>query len=127
MGVQAIRFVTCPREELSSPDDRDREVYQTNEEINLKIKYNKNINFSYEKNKKVIKNLELEINIGDKIGILGESGSGKSTLLDIITGMIDDYSGEVIVDGKNINKGIKSWKTFKLSFTNSVFKRYNKK
>lgn len=126
VGVQAIRFVAPVLEEfkkLSSPDDRDREVYQTNEEIEFKNKIQlKNINFSYEKNKKVIKNLELEINIGDKIGILGESGSGKSTLLDIITGMIDDYSGEVIVDGKNINKGIKSWRKH-LSYLsqNSVF------
>ena len=58
----------------------------------------------------------------DKIGIIGESGSGKSTLLDILTGIIEDYTGEVIVDGKNINKGIKSWRK-KISYLsqNSVF------
>ncbi len=126
VGVQAIRFVAPVLEEfkkLSSSEDIDREIYQANEVIEFKNNIQlKNINFSYEKNKKVITNLDLEIKKGDKIGILGESGSGKSTLLDIMTGMIDDYSGEVLVDGKNINRGIKSWRKL-LSYLsqNSVF------
>ena len=98
---------------LSEINDDEREIYvNSDEDIKFKDRINiKNVNFAYEKNeKKVINDLSIEINAGDKIGIIGESGSGKSTLLDIITGIIEDYSGEVIVDGKNINKGIKSWR-----------------
>lgn len=37
------------------------------------------------------------------LSILGESGSGKSTLLKIIAGLIDDYEGQILVEGKSIN------------------------
>jgi len=128
VGIQAIRFVAPVLEEyrkLSEINDDEREIYvNSDEDIKFKDRINiKNVNFSYEKNtKKVINDLSIEINVGDKIGIIGESGSGKSTLLDILTGIIEDYSGEVIVDGKNINKGIKSWRK-KISYLSqsSVF------
>ena len=128
VGIQAIRFVAPVLEEykkLSEINNDEREIYlNSDEDIKFKDRINiKNVNFSYEKNaKKVINDLSIEINAGDKIGIIGESGSGKSTLLDILTGIIEDYTGEVIVDGKNINKGIKSWRK-KISYLsqNSVF------
>jgi len=58
----------------------------------------KNLNFSYVGNKNVLKNLNLNINKGDRIGIIGETGSGKSTLVDIMSGLISSYSGTILVD-----------------------------
>ncbi len=71
--------------------------------INEKIDFHnkiqlKNINFSYNSSKQVIKNVSFEINKGDFIGIIGLSGAGKSTLADIITGLLPADSGEIIVD-----------------------------
>lgn len=53
-------------------------------------------------NKKVIDNLNLNVKSGAFFTILGPSGCGKTTLLKSIAGIIDDYSGEIIVDGKSI-------------------------
>lgn len=58
----------------------------------------KNICFSYNDTKQVLKNISFTINKGDFIGIIGLSGAGKSTLADILTGLLPANSGEVIVD-----------------------------
>ena len=45
-----------------------------------------------------------------KIGIIGETGSGKSTIIDILIGLLEPQSGNVLVDGKNLNQSnILSW------------------
>ena len=63
----------------------------------------KNINFSYNNNKQVLKNLSLEINKGDFIGIIGLSGAGKSTLADVLMGLLPPDSGEIMVDNITLN------------------------
>ncbi|MGB0166378.1 MAG: ABC transporter ATP-binding protein [Luteibaculum sp.] len=55
----------------------------------------KNISFSYGKTA-VIKDLNLTINPGECIAILGESGSGKSTLLNILSGLLSPQKGEYL-------------------------------
>lgn len=58
----------------------------------------KNIHFSYDTSKEIIKNVSLTIEKGDFIGIIGLSGAGKSTLVDILTGMLPIDKGEILVD-----------------------------
>ena len=48
------------------------------------------------------------INSGESIGIIGPSGSGKSTLVDIILGLLKPSSGEVLIDGLNIDNNIRN-------------------
>ena len=66
----------------------------------------KNINKIYEtkvEKLEILKNINLELNIGDFISIQGKSGSGKTTLLNIL-GLLDSpTSGEVIYDGINVD------------------------
>lgn len=52
----------------------------------------------------VLKNINLEVNDGEMIAIMGPSGSGKSTLLYAISGMDRVTSGQVIFDGKDITE-----------------------
>lgn len=66
-----------------------------------KIEY-KNINFSY-KNKKIIKNLNLELKRGDRILIKGKSGAGKSTLVNILLGILLPSKGNVYLKNKKFN------------------------
>lgn len=47
-----------------------------------------------------LKNINLEVNRGEILGILGSNGSGKSTLLKVITGIIVPQNGSVLVDGR---------------------------
>ena len=68
-------------------------------------KFNKNIelkdiDFSYDAEKNVLKNINLNIKKGEFIGIAGLSGAGKTTLVDIIAGLLKPDKGEIFIDGK---------------------------
>ena len=67
----------------------------------------KNLNKIYgsgEAEVKALKNINLNLEQGEFVAIVGQSGSGKSTLLHLIGGVDIPSSGEVIIDGKNIYK-----------------------
>ncbi len=63
----------------------------------------KNICFERD-NKKILDNINLELEIGKFVAITGPNGSGKSTLVKIIVGIEKPDSGKVILDGKDITK-----------------------
>ena len=46
----------------------------------------------------VLKNINLEIRKGEKIGFIGTNGSGKSTLIDIIMGLLTPTKGKIFID-----------------------------
>jgi len=50
-----------------------------------------------------LKNVNMEINKGEKVGIIGPNGSGKTTLLKIIAGITSQTSGKIITDGKIVS------------------------
>ena len=62
----------------------------------------KNISFSY-KDKLIFDNYNFVMNKEEIIAIIGPSGCGKSTLLKIINGLETEYSGDVLLDGVNVN------------------------
>ncbi|EPZ62272.1 hypothetical protein H477_5516 [[Clostridium] sordellii ATCC 9714] len=49
---------------------------------------------------KIIEDISLHVDEGEIISILGPSGSGKSTLFNIITGLSNEYSGKIVINGK---------------------------
>lgn len=61
-----------------------------------------NISFSYDKNHKLINDLNLELDKGQRLAILGGSGSGKSTILRLIAGFLNPLYGDIHLDGKII-------------------------
>jgi subfamily B ATP-binding cassette protein MsbA len=61
----------------------------------------KNVSFKYADDY-VLKNINLKIEKGKTIALVGPSGSGKSTLTDLIPRFYDPIEGEVIIDGENI-------------------------
>jgi len=64
----------------------------------------KNVSYKYpNSNQFILKNLNFEINVGEKLGIIGSTGSGKSTLLDLLMGLLEPTDGEILIDGININ------------------------
>lgn len=63
----------------------------------------KNITFSYGEGT-VLKNFNLTIRKGEKIGLVGLSGSGKSTLVSLLLRLYDVTDGEILIDGMNINE-----------------------
>lgn len=63
----------------------------------------KQVAFSYEQ-VKIIENLNLEIEKGSFVGILGANGSGKTTLLRLMSAFLKAQKGEVLLEGENIHK-----------------------
>lgn len=63
----------------------------------------KNVNFAYKNKPLLFENLNFTLKKGEKIAFIGESGSGKSTLVDILMGLLPPNSGEILVDGRNLN------------------------
>jgi len=61
-----------------------------------------NISFDYEKKNSLLKNVSITLNKGEFMTVMGENGAGKSTLFKIISGLIDNYKGQVKINGKNI-------------------------
>lgn len=66
---------------------------------NLSLVYGKGTPFE----KHAVKNVSLEINRGEVIGVIGHTGSGKSTLMQMLNGLIKPTSGKVFLDGKDIH------------------------
>ncbi|MBI5065420.1 ABC transporter ATP-binding protein [Candidatus Woesearchaeota archaeon] len=66
----------------------------------VKYKVKKIINLETKEEFWALRNINLEINKGDIVGIIGASGAGKSTLLKILTGITPPTEGEVILHGK---------------------------
>ncbi|MET3560366.1 peptide/nickel transport system ATP-binding protein [Bartonella japonica] len=52
----------------------------------------------------VVKNVNFHIQRGEAYGLIGESGCGKSTILNTLVGLISDYSGHFVFDGKEVEK-----------------------
>lgn len=67
----------------------------------------KNLSKSYGK-KEVLNNVSFNLKEGQIIGLLGPNGCGKTSLIKILTGLINDYSGEVLVDGEKPGKSTKA-------------------
>ena len=63
----------------------------------------KNVKFSYDENKELIKNFSLDIKKGDKIAIVGPTGAGKTTLINILLHFYDINSGDITFDDVSIN------------------------
>jgi len=61
----------------------------------------KELSFSYD-SKPFIDNLNLKINDGEMVGIMGNTGCGKSTFVRLIAGLIKSDSGKIIIDGDDI-------------------------
>ena len=62
----------------------------------------KSVNFSYEPGEKVLTNINLNIQAGETIAIVGPTGGGKSTIAKLTTRFYDPDSGTITIDGSNI-------------------------
>lgn len=86
---------------LSAPNSIvDPESPKHIDALKEKIEY-KNVSFKYE-NKWVLKNINITIQKGKTIALVGQSGSGKSTLVDLLPRYYDVQEGEVSIDGVNV-------------------------
>ena len=91
----AMDTIFYPLPELVSPSST---MAVTNGSIEFK-----NVNFNYVEDKKTIRDFNLTIKGGEKIGLVGFSGAGKSTIVQLITKLYKIDSGQILIDGHNID------------------------
>ena len=96
-------------------DEINLKKYFYDNRVNKNITFKNNLTlkkvFFKHENKQsfLFRNINLKIPLNKIIGVFGESGSGKTTLIDLIIGFLRPNSGVIFVDGKNINKYLRSW------------------
>ncbi len=96
--IQQLITVEETIRELPNP----RPIHSFNQSIELR-----NVGFAYQDNA-VLKNINLVIEKGKTVALVGSSGAGKSTLADLVPRFHDVSSGELLIDGINIkNYGLK--------------------
>ena len=110
---------------LESPPDENK---SNNSPLVLKEKINlTNITFKYsEKSLPIIKDLNLTILKGERIGIVGKTGVGKSTLVDLIMGLVEPSEGSICIDDINLFQDkscdlVKSWQNSLMHVPQNIF------
>lgn len=58
-----------------------------------------NVSFGYDTNKLILKNISLQIDIGEKIALVGYNGAGKTTLIKLLLRLYDPVEGRILLDG----------------------------
>lgn len=64
----------------------------------------KNVTKSYEKDKKAVNNINLQINNNEIFGFLGPNGAGKTTTIKMMTGILEIDQGDILIDNYSIQK-----------------------
>ena len=100
------RFSTCASKvmqiDLGQPLITDGKNAVDHERVEGKIEF-KNVSFTYDR-QQVLDDVSFSVNPGETIAVMGPTGSGKTTLVQLLYRFYDVSSGEVLVDGCNVNK-----------------------
>ncbi|MBY9006740.1 MAG: energy-coupling factor ABC transporter ATP-binding protein [Candidatus Lokiarchaeota archaeon] len=75
-----------------------------------------NISFNYEKNKRILDNINLKMFKGEFIAIMGRNGSGKTTLLKLINGLLRPGKGKILIENKDIKRNSVAQLTKKIGY-----------
>lgn len=107
--IPSIEIVSNSLRANNLKDDSDDRIKPIIRDSFLSINI-KNLTFSYACNQVLLRNISLDINHGEIIGIIGRSGAGKSTLVDIILGLLRPQSGKVLINKlTDINSDLQTW------------------
>lgn len=82
--------------------EKDRENAKEISNIKGEIEF-KNVHFSYNDSKEILKGISFKVPAGKKIALVGPSGEGKTTICHLIPNFYKINSGEITIDGTNIN------------------------
>ena len=80
------------------------------------------IYFNYPDSKiEILKDINLTINSGDSIGIMGPSGAGKTTLIDVLLGLLKPSQGKILLNGDEIFNNLELWRSMVAYIPQDVF------
>jgi ABC-type multidrug transport system fused ATPase/permease subunit len=67
------------------------------------------LSFAYTPGVPVLRHVSLDIHPGEAIGLVGSSGAGKSTLVDVVLGLLEPETGDILVDGWPLSAVRRQW------------------
>ena len=88
--------------------DTSPEIYEDSNSIDIpaikgEIEF-RDVHFSYERGKEVIRGISFTIAPGEVIGLIGRSGAGKSTVINLLTRFFEPDSGKILIDGVELSR-----------------------
>lgn len=95
-GAERIFEITDTSPE---PEDRDNTFPLDDPKGDIDFK---NVVFGYNKDKPILKGIDLEVPAGTKVAVVGPTGAGKTTLINLLTRFYDVDSGSIILDGHDL-------------------------
>ncbi len=98
--ISTISFDSNLHEDVNGNNSMPKEI--------SKIKF-ENVNFSYDGNNEILKNLNFEINKGERVAIVGHTGAGKTTIGSLLMRFYSIKQGKISINGTNINN-INLWR-----------------
>ena len=87
---------------MDAEPEKDAENAVALENANGHIEF-KNVEYSYDEEKEVLRGINLSIEKGKKFALVGPSGGGKTTICHLIPHFYDIQSGDILIDGHSIN------------------------
>ena len=113
-GVQFIKYFV-PSIDILDNLFKQFDYNNTKATASRELSFSKNIrindlSFSYpEQENNTLKNVNMCIEKGELVGVIGKSGSGKSTLINILLGLLEVKSGSIYVDDRDVSNNFKQW------------------
>lgn len=99
---KGLESVTSVGEVLLSHNVEDAKGREKVKEVKGAYEF-QSVSFAYEADKRVLKDLSIQVEQGQTVAFVGESGSGKSTILNLVIGFIKPTGGRILLDGKDLN------------------------
>ena len=90
-------------EEKEQEDESNKTKILNPNEIKGNIEL-KNVNFGYNPEKQILRDLSVKIKAGQKVAVVGSTGAGKTTLVNLLLRFYEIDSGNIIIDGVDISE-----------------------
>lgn len=96
----SMQIMLDAHEHYNLKNHEENEEYVREQQVTVELK---NVNFKFDDSDEILlQNVDLEITENESVALIGETGSGKTTLADIILGLRQPISGQVLVNKKSI-------------------------
>lgn len=112
-SVQSLRFavpaVDRLHADLATMTPADRKTPSRGRELNDRFEM-RGVTYTYPSAEEpALRRISLSIERGESIGIVGPSGAGKSTLIDVFLGLLVPATGNILVDGRDLQEDVRGW------------------
>ena len=112
-SVQVLKLGRAPIDIVFKAIGDDSTARNAKETIRFEKKLEfRDVSFVYHsQSEPVLRNVSLSVSIGESVGVVGTSGAGKTTLVDLLLGLLTPTSGQVLVDGLEVDLARYSWQS----------------